>query len=88
METVTDRVVFEAPRGWWEVVKGNGEIVTGPNWTDDWKRAAAAAGIETHNTTSWVARVEHVADRHNAILVGDYVCRERDNKPVVIVRLG
>ena len=87
MQTATGRIVFEGTSSWWETVNRNEEIVAGPPWTDDWKLAAAAAGVETHNTTSWVARIEHVAERHSAIQVGDYACRERPNKPVVFVRI-
>lgn len=88
MQAATGRIVFEGTSKWWDVVSENGEIVAGPAWTDDWKQAAAMAGVETHNTTSWVARVEHVAERHSAIHVGDYACRERPNKAVVFVRLA
>ena len=88
MTTATERIVFQAPAGWWEKTTSIGEIVAGPTWTGDWKRAVAAAGIETHNTTSWVVRIEHVDPRHTAIRAGDYACRETDRKPVIFVRLA
>lgn len=88
MTTATERIVFEGPAAWWKTIKEINEVVVGPTWTGDWKRAAAAAGLDTNKPTAWVAPVEHVAERHTAIRVGDYACFERDNKPIKFVRLG
>ena len=87
MKTDTARDVFAMTPAVWEHAHAAGEIVTGPKWMGDWKQAAQTAGVETHNQTSWVVRVEQVAARHTAIRVGDYLCREREKGPVYVVRL-
>ena len=88
MQTVASRVVFEAAPAWWDHVTRTGDVVVGQKWMGDWRKAAEVAGIELHNTTSWVVRLEQVADRHTAIRAGDYACCEKDKKPVYIVRLA
>lgn len=84
----TGRVVFEATHDWWQIVCRREEIETGQTWSGRWGEAAGVADIDPDDPESWVEQVTSVAERHEAIQVGDYVCCQGVGSDVRFVRLS